>query len=253
MSPAYGALVNVGGSIIVYSNAALNPYSHLTNGGSVRFAAANLTVAQGGSFSADSIGFGQGPTAASRGYGPGGGFVGTVSAGGGGYGGTGGTGQKTGDNGGGTYGSSNAPPIHAGSGGGSGNNGGAGCGSRGGGVVWCDVTGTIALYGTISATSVVANGYGGGGAGGGIYLTCRTLTGAAPGALNVTGGKGGSESGGGGGGRIMIWRRNDTSTGLTISTNGGAQGASAGATPSTPGTAFFGWIIPPKGTIMVIR
>ena len=224
----YGALVSVTGDLYVGTNSVVYPISNPTNGGSVLFRAANVTVATNGKFMADNAGFAGGYTGRVKGYGPGGSTNGSNS-GGAGYGGKGGAG--TGTPGGMTYGDPVAP-ILPGSGAGTANGSQHPCG---GGLVRIDATGgKITLNGALSA-----NGQGitadrdGGGSGGGIFLKCTTLEGG--GSMNANGGAGGFYGGGGGGaGRIAVWYLYSNYTGIAVST-GGVKGSNAGA-PATNGS-----------------
>ncbi len=155
--------------------------------------ATDITVASGGSINADGQGFNgiQGP---GRG----------LERAGGGYGGRGG--NSTSDPGGSTYGSSDSPTA-LGSGGGA-NAGLYYRGGSGGGAIELNVTGTITIDGTLSASGndgiYSGGGDGGGGSGGSIWISSGTLTGS--GIICANGGIGFRQQyvGGGGGGRIDV-------------------------------------------------
>ena len=197
-----GFLVSVTGDVIVASNSVIYPYSHPTNGGSVRFVISNLTVLAGGSINADTNGYLGGlRTANPAGFGFGGS---PVADSGGGYGGSGGLGASKTTNGL-PYGSASMP-IQPGSGGGASDSGDA-PGGAGGGVVWVEAKGVARVDGVITANGGTGGyNYGGGGSGGGIYVSCDSFTGSG-GLLQASGGRGGpvtAGSGGGGGGRIAV-------------------------------------------------
>ncbi len=185
----YGGLLNLAGkTLVVPSNCAIYPYSHPTNGGSIKMAVGGLEVAAGGQINADGLGF-------ASGYGPGRGASGQY-AGGSGYGGKGAglSGQLTGGN---PYGSSNAP-IDPGSGG---SDGWGTYGAAGGGLIWIEADWDVAINGTLTANGVTASG--GAGSGGGIFITCGGMFGGgADGILRANAGNGAA---GGGGGRIAVW------------------------------------------------
>jgi hypothetical protein len=252
--PTYGGLVTIGGNLTIGTNSSIYPSSHPTNGGSLKFTMANLTIAAGGQFNANGRGYAQGPGSGSPGgigYGPGGALA-TVSGGGGGYGGVGGIGRKPGENGGSTYGSSNTPPMRAGSSGGSGSGSGTACGGAGGGLIWAESNNRITVNGAISANGGAAFGYGGGGSGGGIYLHCRTFDGALPGVITANGANGGSESGGGGGGRVLIVTLLDRYTGANPTATKGLKGGGGVETDGTDGTVVK-VMLPSSGTLILVR
>lgn len=205
---SYGALVRVGGGIVLASNAWIHAVSHPRNGGSplIRAAAVRVTATNAG-ISADACGFEQANNGlvAANGLGPGRGYLGSgVRPSGAGYGGRGG-GSTTQTNGGATYGLLHAP-FHAGSSGGSGGSALGRMGGRGGGLVWLEVSNSVSIDGTISASAGAAGPYGGGGSGGGVLIRCRDLSGGPGAVLRANGGASGTaESGGGGGGRIAVW------------------------------------------------
>ena len=235
----YGALVSVAGNITLSGNSRIYPRSHPTNGGSPLFEAHDVTLNAGCAFDADERGFRGRPSAGDDyGYGPGRGY----DESGGGYGGAGGDGGH-GPAGGVSYGEADAP-VHPGSSGGTARPGSTTyIGADGGGLVRLKASGTLSVYGTISANGEEqTRSSGGGGSGGGVWLTCRTFYGDAGGLLHANGGKGGVYyGGGGGGGRIAVWRYLDSSVGqIPISTTGGAGGANAPAgQDGATGTVVF--------------
>ncbi len=254
--PTYGGLVTIVGDLTIGTNSSVYPYSHPINGGSLKFTLADLVVSPGGQFNADGRGYGQGPgsgSPAGTGYGTGGGLA-TVSGAGGGYGGIGGNGRKPGENGGSTYGSSNVPPMQAGSSGGSGTGGGTACGGAGGGLIWVEANNRITVNGAISANggATGATGYGGGGSGGGIYLLCRRFEGALPGAITANGSNGGSESGGGGGGRILIAAAIDYYAAAAPTAAKGLRNSTGGETDGADGTVVR-MLVGKPGTVFVMR
>lgn len=189
-------VVNVLGDVITSGASWIYPHSHPTNGGSVRFEAANFDFGSSGGVNAVGLGYKGGDTVNCRGFGPGGGWASNTS-GGGSYGGLGGNPNSTSI----TYGDYRAP-VEPGSGGGSGQTPGGGAG---GGAVWLETPGVIRLDGSIlaDAPSVVGN-YLSGGSGGGIYLQCRVIRGDG-GVLSANGGSfSHTGKGGGGGGRIAV-------------------------------------------------
>lgn len=198
--PDWGATVGVTGAVWLASNCWIYPYSHNTNGGSVRFRVGSLRVSPSAGINADGRGFRGGYYAAGysyNGYGPGGGRQGALTGGGGGYGGVGGSGSDSA--GGGVYGDP-AQPGSPGSGGGArayaGTQGGAG-----GGLIRVEAEGDVVIDGALSADGQ-DSGYGAG-SGGAIWVDGRTLSGS--GALHADGGtRAGTSMGGGGGGRIAV-------------------------------------------------
>ena len=201
--PAYGALMDVKGDIRVGSGSIIYPYSHPTNGGSVRFQAKNLQLT--GSFIADNRGRigGKSHTGATKdGWGPGRGLGYTYGTSAG-YGGRGGGSYSAPSGGGTNYGSATAPTDPGSGGGGGYASAGytSGRGGAGGGLVWLEMEETAAINGTISANGQTGK-EGGSGSGGAIYLRCCTLEGGSSGSLQAKGGNPyNSLVGGGGGGR----------------------------------------------------
>lgn len=242
VSREYGAVVSVGGTVTVNSNAWIYPHSNPTNGGSPFFSVGNLVVATGNSgINADGRGFRRMMpfTGETIGRGPGG--AGADS--GGSYGGTGAVyflpaGQ--------TYGSSNAP-TDPGSGGGCEQSFTYGAGN-GGGLIRVDAARLIRVNGTLSANGAVSlsgSSYGCG-SGGGIYLSCQTFDGAAGAVIRADGASGYA---GGGGGRIAIKRIPG------LQTYQGGVTASAGTTVyGTAGTGTIVWLVMPyPGTVFHVR
>jgi len=237
----FGALVSVGGTLLLASNSWIYPASQGTNGGSPTFRMQDLTILTNAGFNANARGYIGGTT---EGYGPGRGRKVGSMASGASYGGMGGTGiwttvQSNPTN---TYGSMNAP-SDPGSGG-AWYNTGVGC--SGGGLVRIEARGDVTLNGVITASGGTSPGgdYKSGGAGGGIYIACRFLKGA-QGTLSATGGSASvftstAMSGAGGGGRIAVWSLlSQATTGTwTITASGGSAPTNTSA--GLPGTVVFG-------------
>jgi len=254
-----GSLLQVAGALTVETNASLI-CEGLNTGGQVAgqwvgvgvsIQAGSVTVAAGGTISADGQGYtgGQGPGAGAS----------VLIGGGGSYGGSGGSGCLSVywfEIGGGTYGSL-LLPTDLGSGGG---NGSAwytqDTGGSGGGAIELSVAQNLVLDGTISAAGQcgpVVYAYGspiisaGGGSGGSILIEANNLAGG--GSIQAEGGSGNTGGGvwagigGGGGGRIAVYYTNCAS--LAVMTNSAANGANEGTpdligTPGdNPGTAVF--------------
>ncbi|HEU5069511.1 MAG TPA: Ig-like domain-containing protein [Verrucomicrobiae bacterium] len=189
----------------------------------------NAVIQAGGGITADAAGFGpnNGPGAGkwSYLYLPYSEYVGS----GGGHGGAGGNSISNAAAGGTANDNVASPLINAGSGGGGVQNS---SGGVGGGRISVNVTRTLFLDGTISASGTAGISGGGGGAGGSIYLNAGTLTGS--GQIHADGGNGyDSWGGGGGGGRIAIACQTNQFTGAV--TAFGGDGANAGGA----GTVFF--------------
>jgi hypothetical protein len=246
-TPAYGALVAVGGTLRIASNSWIFPVSHAMNGGSPLFRVKDLIIAPATNTGMNADGFGYGShlqiagVYTNVGYGPGGGGYHS----GGGYGGNGG-GAYPGV----TYGLSNAP-VQCGSGGGYQTDG---LGYPGGGLVWIEASGSVSVGGRISArgaSSTPVSQYVGGGSGGGIFIRCASFSGASNAVLSADGGYGGSSgAGGGGGGRIAVWSRSLAGLPGQVTARGGTgYSGQNGAT----GTVVFlqvGW---PSGSLMMVR
>jgi hypothetical protein len=201
----------------VITCASLNNLDQVSNqwvGVGVTIEAGSVTVAVGGTISADGQGYG--PQA-----GPG---EGGNPGGGGGYGGNGGSGYSgfgPYNNGGPTYGSL-LLPTDLGSGGGNDQDY---DGGSGGGAIKLTVAQTLVLDGIITSDGQSAGS--GGGSGGSILILASNLTGS--GSLQANGGAStGGDSGDGGGGRITVYYTNAAS--FTGFTNCAANGASAGTT-----------------------
>ncbi len=192
----YGGLLAVTGGLVIGRSGWIYVVSDPTNGGSVRIAAQNVRIADGGGISA-----------AARGYlgtkGPGGGSPNSRRAGGG-YGGRGGRSDNytSAETTGATNGSP-LSPLWPGSGGCS-----TSFGGYGGGVIRLEVEGGLTLDGTLAAAggdaSPASSGpYPGAGSGGGVLALCNTLIGGASGRVLAPGGNT-VTAGGGGGGRICV-------------------------------------------------
>ena len=250
----FGLLFSVDGDLTVSSGSALVPHSDMENGASVRMAAGNVTVQNGGAIDADAKGWRGGQGTPSWGLGPGQGY----STGGGGYGGAGaiaGPGGPGGGIAGGTYGDSNAPAFPGSGGGGYGGT----AGGVGGGLVWLAVQRTLEVDGDIRARGnlTISNPWyidvGGGGAGGSVYIRCQTLRGAATGRIIADGGVARTSSawsgGSGGGGRIAVWRSFDLYQGTASVEPGAAYDA---ARTGDVGTIVWGNQYD-KGTLILVR
>ncbi len=256
-----GAVVNVTGTVKVFTNSWVYPVAHLTNGGAVLFALGGLTIQQGGGFNADGLGYGcPRNNVKTIGYGPGRGRYESSNFGyyqGGGYGGFGGGYTNAFPSYGITNGSATLP-LSCGSAGGAA----AGVGSlrsgSGGGLVWIEApTAIITVGGTISANGGDlrggSNNDGGAASGGGIYIRCKGITGAS-GVIRANGGNVNPAaplrpSASGGGGRIAIWRTPalDTFAG-TYSRAAGTGGQFNG----TEGTFYAGEFVPSSGSVLHI-
>ncbi|CAG0936462.1 tRNA(Glu)-specific nuclease WapA [Thermoflexales bacterium] len=191
----------------------------------------NLTIANGGTVSADGLGY---ATAAGPGQGTSG--SGAYSqAGGGGHGGWGGVGS--GNNAGGVPYGDVDQPVQLGSGGG---NSGGTAGGAGGGAIHLVVSETLALSGTVSANGMPGvtstfNGSGGG-AGGSLWIEAGTLSG--NGTIRVNGSNGGNSAyygsgGGGSGGRIAVYYQTSVFMG-SLQARGGSSSSQYGG----PGTIY---------------
>jgi hypothetical protein len=251
MGPNYGALVSVGGDIVIYTNSWIYPVSDPTNGGSVRFTVSNLTVpTTNAGIDATAAGWwGAQPGAPTKnGWGPGsglGGTSGTTDPQGGGYGGKGGYTVAPGN----VYGTSNLPPVYPGSGGGAYDNASPYYAGNGGGLIWVEATGTITLNGSFRAdggSGYHISGVNSSGSGGGIYITCKTIAGT--GDLSAKGAPGNSHaiSAGGGGGRILVFRK----VGDPLANVSVAGGANPHA--GSDGSIYWG-LIPAVGTTIRIQ
>ena len=178
----------------------------------------NATIATGGRYFADGLGFpgNQGPGAGRYYYyySPG------YSGGGGGHGGAGGFGGNSNAIGGAPY-EGAISPNQAGSGGGYYGQDYGSTGGAGGGFISLTVTGTLLVNGSISANGTMGTAAGaGGGSGGTVRLSAGILTGA--GSISADGGNGnGPNGGGGGGGRISMAYTTNLFAG-TVSAFGGS-------------------------------
>ncbi len=218
---AYGALVNVAGTLSVSSGSTLFPYSHGTDGGSVHFAVGSLILATGGLIDANARGYD-----GLRGPGASGGQDGAS------YGGRGaGTGAKN------PYGNEKWPTA-PGSGGGTSDR-------RGGGLVWIEADKRMTIDGTIRATGADGGTWMSSASGGGVALRCRWLAGI--GTITATGGTSVHDWTRGAGGRIAIWYLYDNTTGLRNNV-----AAARGGTPAENGTVFWGPLNPP-GTVLLLH
>lgn len=185
----------------------------------VEIICSNLSLNVGGVININYLGFAGGTNfgVSANGYGPGAGVYTEISAAdgvgsGAGHGGQGGR-NRAGGAGGGTY-DSISKPICPGSGGAIGNvSSSPKPGGAGGGLISIIASGTVQIFGTITANGATppAAGYrAGGGSGGGIYIEAHDFGGDVRGLLTACGGNGGpawsgqSGGGGGGGGRIAL-------------------------------------------------
>jgi hypothetical protein len=186
--------------------------------------ASGTTAGAGGNWSCGSSAGGNGSGSSSGGAGGGGGGAfGTA----GGQGGSGGGGNRGG--GGAVRGNANLVPLFGGCGGGLG----GGCstaGAAGGGAVQISASGTLTVTGTIRANGGVgANGCGsegggtGGGSGGGIFLEATTIT-TTGATMTTNGGRGGNGGGGGNGGNGSTSSGSPGSGGGSDSLDGGGGG-----------------------------
>jgi hypothetical protein len=260
-STSYGLLLDVEGNLTLAPNSWVYPYSHYTNGGSVHFRAANLSVATNAGFDASAKGFSGGLVSYGKGFGPSqspGGTAGCTA--GAGYGGRGGSNvsSSTGPGvhtGGATYGSSNAP-VDPGSGGGASQ--GALYGTYGGGLIHVVAEGSVIVDGSLLADGESRNGYGGVGSGGGIFVNCKEFKGANTGILSAKGAtnKGGQAptgSGGSGGGRIAVWYSKPLSSWSGAALVDGGLGKYTGLyQEGANGTVVF-LQKPPKGTMIIVN
>lgn len=271
----YGALITVSNAMTVASGATFYLTSHPTNGGSALIRAGSFTLAQGATINADTRGFGGTSTVS---YGPGRGSGGGYRGGGGGYGGRGGYGSSGGNpyNAGGVSNGLPFAPLLPGSAGGYGN---GVVSSFGGGLVRIEAD-EVQIDGTITANGERKD-YPGSGAGGGIFIKTRIYSGGPDAVLQANGGSYGSQGGGvGGGGRIAVWRgkvdaavtakilaglQDELSTRLVV-TDGfptylGTAEAIKGlndpwdktAHEGHDGTVIFLTVLPPPGTLLLLR
>lgn len=267
MTPDYGALVAVTGTLRIADSCWVYPHSDGVNGGSPLFSVGALSIAAGGGIDADGTGYRGGYN--TDGYGPGKGRKGTSDREGSGAGHGGGGGRAPTVAGGGVYGQDIAP--HApGSGGGS---RASGYGCAGGGLIRIQVAGDSVIDGTLRADG--GAGMYGGGAGGGIWLLGRGAFSGGASALLRSAGSAGSLSvsykcGAGGGGRIAIWENVPESEDALILAGdlkrvrisathpkfqgvAEAPGATTGYAAGSDGSVMFLVMRPPVGTIITIR
>ncbi|NLL84660.1 MAG: hypothetical protein GX230_10545 [Lentisphaerae bacterium] len=135
------------------------------------------------------------------------------------------------------------------------------------------------LNGTLDASGSSSSQHGGGGAGGSIFVRCHKLFGNATAKILAAGGNAGQTQsktgGGGGGGRIAIWQGKVTQEAydlliqgeypklsrvgaehpLFLGTFSAAKGINAtySANDGAPGTALFIDLLPPPGTLLLVR
>ncbi|MBI5153692.1 hypothetical protein HZA57_00510, partial [Candidatus Poribacteria bacterium] len=235
LSIAGGSTLNVTNLLRVDSGSSLVPQGKNVNGmvegqwqgQTVTITAANVTIAAGGSLSANGQGY-RSPALVSAGYGPGGGASGGAGTGGGAS--HGGRGGSAAGAAGAIYGDP-LLPVDLGSGGGSGDQGTPS--GHGGGAVRMDVAGTFQLDGVVSSNGASGNQDCAAGSGGSIHVTAGSLTGA--GWFEARGGDS-PASGAGGGGRIGVYFDNDGGfTGFSASTTAGGTGPY----PGSVGTVAF--------------
>lgn len=200
-----GAFVDVQGDLVISHTAWVYPYSHPTNGGSVKFTVGNLRIpTQNTGINATGLGFWGGrpkvfteiPLAADRfeGWGPGRGKN-KIAAG------HGGIGWDANATHGRAYGSA-AAPLYPGSGGGY--NERNIYGSNGGGAVHVVATGDVVVEGSILADADQSAYAAGGGAGGSVSIVCDRILGTT-GLISAHGSDRAQEGGPcGGGGRIAV-------------------------------------------------
>ncbi len=251
----YGARVSVGNEVRILTNCWIYPAAHPTNGAVPLFSMRTLTVDQGGGFNANALGYAGGLPDYSEAYGP----SQAPSSAGAGYGGAGSVGYSS-PTAGVIYGSSNAPTAPgSGARGRANDNKTVAYGAYGGGSVQIRAADIVTFQGTITANGAYgASPNGGGSSGGGIYITCRTFVGTSNGVLQANGGAGNQSSvnggGGGGGGRIAVWRIFDRSTSAISNSVSGAIGRPATVYQNTsdPGTIVWGWLVPPRGSIVSV-
>jgi hypothetical protein len=260
----YALVVKVGGAMTIATNCWVYPFSHDTNGGSVRFRAAALTVMGGGGFDATGKGYRGGGGTRQVGFGAGASAGGSSGSGGAGYGGVGGWSKPYNGSflsGGPAYGVSNAP-NQPGSGGSSYVNGPVA--GAGGGLIDIEAAGAVIVDGSLLANGTFTSGYGSPGSGGGIHITCKWFEGVSGGMLAANGGNGWTQignlrgSGGGGGGRIAVWSRNGSNGWAGLAQAGGGvlapnNGGPVNATNGVSGTVVWIRVASPPGTLLMVR
>ena len=230
-----GSVLNVGGTLSVASNAAVQcvglNWNLGSNGVGVLIGAGNVLVAEGGKITADGLGY-AGTSTTGLGNGYGGYYYSSASyqyGGGGGYGGRGGNSSSVNALGGNIYGDATAPAFLGSSG---------GRGGAGGGAIQLEVTNQLVVDGTITASGSGPSGTGGGGgSGGSLWIHARLLDG--KGRMQADGGAGSvstyGSGGGGGGGRMAVYYNGGGFTNFDLCTVNGGSGYNAGAV----GTALF--------------
>ncbi len=183
---------------------------------SINIKAHTLSIATGGTITANGAGY-AGGTSQQGGQGPGAGS-GTASggAGGAGHGGEGANG--TGANGGAIYGSA-TNPADLGSGGGAGQ---SGAGGAGGGLIILDINDQLNVSGSITANGSNGASTGGGGSGGSINIRAEEFN-CTGGSISANGGAGGTNGGQGGGGRVA-YLTSEYSACNSISVSGAQNG-----------------------------
>ncbi|NOQ56005.1 MAG: hypothetical protein GQ477_04340, partial [Nanohaloarchaea archaeon] len=210
-------ILNMSGNITIES------YGKIT--GNVNITASNLTIETNGEINLNGKGYARGATG-TDGSGPGAGIYGYYCGTGAGHAGYGSNGFQNGNTGD-TYDLLTDPQAmgSGGAGAGEGTVGGAG-----GGLIRLNISGILAVNGSIKADGNGGSGSlncgGGGGSGGSIFIEAETVAG--NGTIQANGGnRGGSRGGGGGGGRIAIYYTANTSA-WSIQTYGGIGHSSAG-------------------------
>ena len=285
---AYGALAEIGGTLHVAPGCWVYPQADSVSGASPLFRLGGLLVAEGGGIKAIARGFAPGsgpgfPTITKT-------YLNSQKwYGGGGNGGHGGNANTNTSYeliqqglGGGTNGL-DWMPLHPGSGGNTTYR--KEQAGRGGGAIRLDVNGTVLMDGSLNADAGHhawnVNSLSTGGAGGSILVRCcGDFSGGSNAVLCAQGGDAGgvpnSSSGGGGGGRIAIWQRTEpdlyaeiaagTFTWYTSETaldgrafkgsvdlDPGQGWRNTGEQAAEPGTLFILTVLPPGGTIFLIR
>ncbi len=194
-----GASIEIGGAFVIESGGWVFPVSRNYDGGvggSPRFRARSMSVAEDAGFMARGRGY---RTQSGEGAGSSGA---SWRGGGGGHGGKGGNHSASGSSGGSTNGLALAPVL-PGSGGGEWWRGGSG-----GGVIWIEIERTMQLSGILNADGTHHRSNAGGGSGGGILISAEDVRATTNAVISARGGSGdSSHGGGGGGGRIAVWRR----------------------------------------------
>lgn len=189
----FGAELNITGALTLGADSWLIPVAHPYDGGTVRCVAGSLSVAAQGGINANGRGYA---------YNHGDGRSTSGTAAGAGYGGRGGIYQPRSDHIGHEglpYGNPAAPRDP-----GSGNQDSFYGRAYGGGAIWLEIDGTVAIDGVLTAKGGKSrHQWISGGSGGGIYVNCQTFAGGVTGLLDVEGGTA-DRSSAGGGGRIAV-------------------------------------------------